>query len=180
MKHLKGYKLFLEDGFEIKDSDKEDVKMSKEKMNDINKDIADYNAKKSQISTIYKNAKTIEETNDKIKAIIGDVEKGNPFLIEFNNISRIEKEINLLHDENTADKIRIDDLKADLPLITDKTVKLATNSKISDINSRISGRNKKILDKTKQFQDLQKEHIKKMSDMKINMTEYIKKISDSE
>ena len=97
MKHLKKYQLFLEDNFDIKDTDKEDVKMSKEKMNDIQKDMTDYQAKKSQIENIYKKAKTIQETEELIKPIIGDAEEGNPYLIEFNSICRIEKEIELIH-----------------------------------------------------------------------------------
>lgn len=180
MKHLKRYQLFLEDNFEIKDTDKEDVKMSKEKMNDINKDISEYQAKKSQIASIWKKAKTIDEAEALIKPIIGEGEDGNEFLMEFNTISRIEKEISLTHEEIVKDKVRADDLRSEAALIEDSETKAAANGKVTDIMNRIAEGNKKILDKTKEFEELEKKHLEKIQDMKQNMSEYIKKISDSE
>jgi len=180
MKHLKKYQLFLEDNFDIKDTDKEDVKMSKEKMNDIQKDMTDYQAKKSQIENIYKKAKTIQETEELIKPIIGDAEEGNPYLIEFNSICRIEKEIELIHNEIVKDKIRADDMREEASLIEDSETKAAATGKLTDIQNRIATKNKEILDKTKEFQELDKQHIKKMQDMKKDMSNYIEKISDSE
>jgi hypothetical protein len=180
MKYLKKYRLFLEDSFDIKDTDKEDVKMSKEKMNDINKDISEYQSKKSQISAIYKKAKTIEEAQELIKPIIGEAEEGNQFLIEFNSICRIEKEIELLHNEIVKDKLRADDMRSEANLVEDSETKAAAMGKVTDIQNRISANNKKILDKTKEFEDLEKEHIGKMEDMKKDMSDQIEKISDSE
>lgn len=180
MRHLKKYQLFLKENFDIKDTDKEDVKMSKEKMNDIQKDINEYQTKKSQISEIYKKSKTISEADELIKPIIGDAEKGNQFLIEFNSICRIEKEIELIHTEIVKDKIRADDMREEASLIEDSETKAAATGKLTDIQNRISAKNKEILDKTKEFQELEKGHIKKIQDMKLDMEEYIKKISDSE
>lgn len=180
MKYLKKYRLFLEDGFDIKDTDKEDVKMSKEKMNDINKDIIDYQSKKSQIEGIYKKAKTIEEAENLIKPIIGEAEEGNQFLIEFNSICRIEKEIELLHDEIVKDKVRADDMRSEANLVEDSETKATAMGKVTDIQNRIASSNKKILDKTKEFEELEKSHIKKMEDMKKDMSNHIEKISDSE
>lgn len=180
MKYLKKYRLFLEDSFDIKDTDKEDVKMSKEKMNDINKDISEYQSKKSQISAIYKKSKTIEEAQELIKPIIGDAKEGNQFLIEFNSICRIEKEIELLHNEIVKDKLRADDMRSEANLVEDSETKASAMGKVTDIQNRIAANNKKILDKTKEFEDLEKEHIKKMEDMKKDMSDQIEKISDSE
>lgn len=180
MKYLKKYRLFLEDGFDIKDTDKEDVKMSKEKMNDINKDIIDYQSKKSQIEGIYKKAKTIEEAENLIKPIIGEAEEGNQFLIEFNSICRIEKEIELLHDEIVKDKVRADDMRSEANLVEDSETKATAMGKVTDIQNRIASSNKKILDKTKEFEELEKAHIKKIEDMKKDMSNHIEKISDSE
>lgn len=180
MKYLKKYQLFLEDSFDIKETDKEDVKMSKEKMNDVNKDMSDYQAKKSQISNIYKKAKTIEEAEELIKPIIGDAKEGNQFLIEFNTICRIEKEISLIHKEIVNDKIRVDDMRSEAQLIEDSETKAAATGKVTDIQNRIAQNNKKILDKTKEFGELTKNHLKKMSNMKKDIEDYIKKISDSD
>jgi hypothetical protein len=180
MRYLKDYQLFLEDNFDIKDTDKEDVKMSKEKMNVVNKQISEYQTKKSQIADIYKKAKTIEEAQELIKPIIGDPKLGNPFLIKFNNISRIEKEVELLHDEIVKDKIRADDMRSEANLVEDSETKAAAMGKVTDIQNRIADKNKKILDKTKEFEELDKAHIKEIEVMKKDMNDYIKKISDSE
>lgn len=180
MKYLKKYQLFLEDSFDIKDTDKEDVKMSKEKMNDINKDIEEYNSNKSKISDIYKKAKTIEETTELLKPIIGEGDKANQFLMEFNTICRIEKEIDLLHEEIVKDKVRVDDMRSEASLVEDPETKALANGKVTDIQNRISEKNGKILDKSKEFEQLKTDHLKKIEDMKKNMSEYIKKISDSE
>ena len=179
MKHLKKYQLFLRENFDIQDTDKEDVKMSKEKMNDINKEIEDYKSKKSQIESIYKKAKTLEEAEELIKPIIGDDENSNKFLIELSTICRIEKEIEVLHKEIVDDKIRSDDMRSEASLVKDSTTKATAMGKVTDIQNRIAEKNKKILDKSKEFEDLNKNHIKKMQDMRKNIEEYIKKISDS-
>lgn len=180
MKYLKKYQLFLEDSFDIKDTDKEDVKMSKEKMNDISKDMSDYQAKKSQISGIYKKANTIEETEDQIKNIIGDPKEGNQFLIEFNTICRIQKEIELIHKEIVNDKIRVDDMRSEAQLIDDSETKASATGKVTDIQTRIAQNNKKIIDKAKELGKLTTDHTKKMVNMKKDIENYIKKISDSD
>lgn len=180
MRHLKKYQLFLRENFDVKDTDKEDVKLAKEKMNDTEKDMAEYQSKKSQIENIYKKAKTIEEAEELIKPIIGEGEEGNQFLIELNSICRIEKEIEIIHNEIVKDKLRADDMRQEASLVEDSETKAAATGKVTDIQNRIAAKNKEILDKTKEFQDLEKDHMKKIQDMKLNMEEYIKKISDSE
>lgn len=183
MRYLKHYQLFLEDSFDIKDTDKEDVKMSKQKMNDINKEIDDYQIKKSQIDTIYQKVKTkedLDQAQELVKPIIGEGEKSNQFLIKLNTISRIEKEIEILHDEIVKDKIRADDMRSEANLVKDSETKASAMGKVTDIQNRIADKNKKILDKTKEFEELDKAHKKEMEDMKKDMNDYIKKISDSE
>jgi len=175
--------MFLENSFDIKDTDKEDVKMSKQKMNDINKEITDYQIKKSQIDTIYQKVKTkedLEQAQELVKPIIGEGEKSNMFLIKWNTISRIEKEIEILHDEIVKDKIRADDMRSEANLVKDSETKAAAMGKVTDIQNRIADKNKKILDKTKEFEELDKAHIKEIEVMKKDMNDYIKKISDSE
>ncbi len=95
MKYLKKYRLFLEeDEFEVKDTDKEDVKMSKQKLNQLKTDLKEYPAKKTQIDTLYKNAKKLSDAENKIEDIIGDEpELRNPFLVDYNNIARMSKEV---------------------------------------------------------------------------------------
>jgi adenylate kinase family enzyme len=90
MKYLKKYKLFLEENeFDIKDSDAEDVKMSKEKLNDLKNQIAEYNQNKSKVIDLYKKANSIEEANEELKKILGeDSESRNSFLVQLANMSK--------------------------------------------------------------------------------------------
>jgi hypothetical protein len=180
MKYLLKYNLFLEENeFDIKDSDAEDVKMSKEKLNDLKNQISDYNQNKSKIVDLYKNANSIEEANEQLKKIIGeDSETRNPFLVQLANIERMSKEIDLMQDSTANDKIKIDDLKQELSLTKDDTTKKALLTKITDIDNRISERNKKITDKQKEVLESDKEHKEKMIKNQSEIQEWIKKISD--
>ena len=183
MKHLKKYQFFLKENFDIQDTDKEDVKMSKEKMNDINKEIEDYKVKKSQIENLWKKVKNkqeLEETEQLVKPIIGEGEKMNQFLVQLNTICRIETEVELAHEEIVKDKIRADEMRSEAALVKDATTKAAATARVTDIQNRIAQKNQEILDKSKKFEELDKEHKQKMQDLQKNIQEYIKKISDSE
>lgn len=182
MKYLKKYELFLEeDEFEIKDTDKADVKLSKEKLNDLRKHLTDYPGKKSAIDAVYKNSKTLEETDIKIKAILGeDSELRNPFLVDYNNIARMTKEIELIHNDIVQDKLRADDFREEASLVSDSGTKATIMGKMTDIQNRIAEKNKKIADKQKQILDMTTEHTEKMAEMRSDMEEHIKKISETE
>lgn len=182
MKYLKKYQLFLEeDEFEIKDTDKEDVKLSKDKLNLLKKHLTEYQSKKQAIDEIYKNSQNLEETGEKIKTILGEEsEERNPFLVDYNNIARITKEIDIIHKELVQDKLRADDFREESTLVKDSETKAAIVGKLTDVQNRIAEKNKKIVDKQKEIQELTTEHQEKMSQMKEDMEEYIKKISETE
>jgi uncharacterized coiled-coil DUF342 family protein len=179
MKYLKKYKLFLEENeFEVKDTDKEDVKMSKDKLNLLKKNISDYAGKKSQLDAIYKTSKNLDEVENKAKAIIGDDPKTrNPFLVDYNNIARISKEVSMIHDEIAKDKIRADDFREEANTVQDTTTKAALNAKVQDVKNRISSNNKKIVDKQKEVEELKKEIDNEKQTMKADLEGDIRKIS---
>lgn len=180
MKYLKKYKLFLEENeFEIKDTDQEDVKMSKEKLNDLKSDISEYQSNKAKIDEIFKKNDNPEEASKEVEKLLGTEDK-NPFLVEYVSLVRIEKEINKLHDDNANDKIKVDDFKQELSLTKDDTTKEAVNFKISDIMNRMTKRNKDISDKEKELIDLEKKHKEKIIETDKNIKEWIQKISDPE
>lgn len=182
MKYLKKYKLFLEeDEFDIKDTDKEDVKISKEQLNLLKSQLSEYPSKKGVIEQIYKKYKTVKEAEPEIEKILGDdPELRNPFLVDYNNISRITKEVDEIHKEIVLDKIKSDDFKEESNLVSDPTTKAAINAKFSDIQNRIAEKNKKIVDKQKEVQDLKTKLEEKMNKMREDMEEHIKKISETE
>jgi hypothetical protein len=181
MKYLKKYRLFLEeDEFEVKDTDKEDIKMSKEKLNLLKKNLSEYNSKKSQIDTIYKSSKNLKEIENKIKEMMGDeVELRNPFLVDYNNIARISKEVELIHDEIAKDKIRADDFRQEAIAVKDSTTKAAVTAKVQDVQNRIAVNNKKIVDKQKEVDELKRKLDDKREKMLSDTEDNIKKISNS-
>jgi hypothetical protein len=181
MKYLKKYQLFLEeDEFEVKETDKEDIKMSKEKLNLLKKHISEYEQDKGKIDAIYKSSKDIKEIGGKIEDIIGEDPKlRNPFSVEYNNIARISKEVEQTHDEIAKDKIRADDFKQEANSVQDPTTKAALNAKVKDVNNRISTNNKKIVDKQKEIEELKLELDSEKEKMMSDMVDDIKKISES-
>jgi hypothetical protein len=182
MKYLKDYNLFTEaDSFEINDTDAVDVKMSKEKFNEIKADFTEYSQKKGSIDEVFKKFKTNPtQIEAELNRILGnESENRNPFLVEYTHIAKQSYEIDKLHDENLKDKLSLDDFRRELAIAKEDTTKKAVNAKISDISNRMTVRNKKIVDIQKDIQDRDKEHKDKMLEINKNMDEYIKKISTS-
>lgn len=187
MKYLKRYKVFLEaDEFEVKDTDAPDLKMVKEKMNTIKSQISDYKTKKNLIDNIYSNKELSDDDIEKeLKSILGETdalpeEDRNPFLVEYAHLAKLERDINKLQDDNSNDKIKIDDLQQSLQLTKDDTTKKAVEFKISDIKNRMAERSAKISEIKKDLDESEKEHNDKISKMQEEMNDYIKKISSPE
>lgn len=184
MKYLKKYKLFLEaDEFEIGDTDTPDVVMSKEKMNTTMSNMKDYKTKKSQIDALY--SKEGADIETELEKILGktDVQKGedrNPFLVEYAHLSKLEKDINKLQDDNSNDKIKIDDLQQSLSLSEDDATKKAVEFKISDIKNRMSERSSKISEIQQDLVEKEKDHKEKMVKMEKDMRDHVKNLSSQE
>ena len=189
MKYLKKYVIFLEeDEFEVKDTDQADVKMAKEKMNTIQNQISEYNQKKPLIDQVYVKTdkkKTKEEIESGLKQILGETdiqseEDRNPFLVEYSTIARLKKDVDDLQTGKAEDKVRLDDFQQELNLSTEASTKLLVNSKIQDIKNRLGEKSAKITQIMNDINIKQKEHVAKMEKIKVDITEYIKKISDSD
>ena len=185
MKYLKKYKIFLEaDNFDIEDSDTPDVKMSKERMNTVKSQMGDYKIKKSQIDTLYNQSENDSDIEDGLEKILGktDVQNGvdrNPFLVEYAHLSKLERDINKLQNDNANDKVKLDDFQEQLSLSTEDTTKKAVEFKISDIKNRMSERSSKIIEIQKDLLDGEKLHKAKMLQMEKDMKKYIENISSS-
>lgn len=178
MKIIKSYYLFLEENeFEVQETDDKDIKLSKQKLNDLQKDLSEYNQKKVLIDKAFEKGdpKLIEED---LNRILGkDSEKRNPFLVEYSTVSKLKKDIDKLQKDNANDKVRLDDFKQESQLSKDNTTKKSVDAKVSDINNRISVRNKQILDFAKEIQKKEKELLDKMKKMESEMRLNIRKIA---
>jgi hypothetical protein len=180
MNYIKNYKIFLE-SFQISDSDEPDVKLAKEKMNTLESQISYYKANKSKIDSIYSNSENNEEIEKELEKILGksDSQNGNrnPFLVQYAHLAKLERSINKLQDDNSNDKIKIDDLQQSLRLSEDETTKKSVQFKISDIKNRMSERYSKINDIKKDLSEKEKEHNTKISKIGEEMKKHIAKIS---
>jgi len=185
MKYLKKYHFFSEEvGYEVKNTDKPDVKLAKEKMNTVNDQFKEYNEKKPIIDTLYsKSPSTEKEISDGLKEILGDadVQEGadrNPFLVEYVGICSIEKEVYNLQDKNAKDKLTLDDFNQELSLSKEDSTKKLVSFKISDIKNRMSKNAGDIVKKMADIQKRQTELKTKMDNIQREISLNIKKIND--
>ena len=174
MKYLKKYKVFFEN-LEVKDTDDEDVKASKEGLNKLKDHLSDYNSNKSKLEDLFKKADNIEEINNELSKIIGEEEERNPFLSELATIHKIKWQIQKKHDQNADDKVKVDDFSKDSQTVSDST---ALNAKIAEINDRISIRSSEISDLEKELKEKETEWNTKIQEKEKYLQDNIKKISD--
>ena len=89
MKHLKNYKLFLEADvtIPIQETDPVDIKMNKQSIENLSKQLTEYKTKRPLIDNLYKSIKDSAQLERELVRILGDqaVQNGpdrNPFLVE--------------------------------------------------------------------------------------------------
>ena len=179
MKYLKKYNLFLEAGLDIQPTDTPDVKTSKQQMELVTKQLADFKTKKPQIDTLYKTIKDPVQIEAGLLKILGtDVKNRNPFLVDYATISKMNKDIDNMQQENVMDKVRIDDFQQDLKMTTDPNTKQSLATKIADINKRMNGRVTNITKIQNDFNLADKAHKDKMSKIEKDINDNITKISN--
>jgi hypothetical protein len=183
MKHLKKYKLFLEESeFDVDSNDSIDIKMSKEKLETLKKELTEYKTKKSLIDNAYQTIKIDSDLQKKIEEILGKADAGpgkdrNPFLVEYLHVANLTRKVNKAQEDIANDKIKLDDFNEELKLSDNDSSKKNISSKITDIKNRISTNTTSISSLTKEISDAKTSLDKKMSETEKNMMDNIKKIS---
>ena len=178
MRHLKSYKLFLEESdFDVELTDKPDVKAAKEDFSDLEKDLAEYKAKKSKIDDAYLKIQTDPDLQKKIDEIVGK-EHDNPFITEYLHVASLKRKIDKLQKDISNDKIKQDDFNNELKLSTIDSIKQAITGKIKDVTDRISTNKSDIASLSKEINDAQSSLDKKMKDIEKSMMDNIKNLSD--
>lgn len=184
MKHLKNYKLFLEEAeFDIQDTDSADIKMSKDGLNTLKLNLTEYKTKKSLIDKLYSEVKDPNQIETQLKTILGvtSIQNGkdrNPFLVEYSNLSKLKSDLDTMQKQSVDDKVKLDDFQEELRYSTEQSTKEAVNKKITDINKRMSERVSQIQKTQINFNTSLKEHTDKMLKIQKDSEEYIKKISN--
>jgi len=142
MKYLKEYSLFLEDaGLDIQVTDTPDVKTSKQQMELVTKQLADFKTKKPQIDTLYKTIKDPAQIEAGLIKILGtDVKTRNPFLVDYASICKMSSDVDNMQNDNSLDKVRLDDFQRDLKITTDPNTKQSLTTKMAEITKRMNDR----------------------------------------
>jgi hypothetical protein len=178
MKHIKRYKLFLEENdFEIDPKDETNIKMSKEKLNELRKQISEFNSKKSTIENLYLKTENEEELNKKVESLLGIPEKRNPYLVLFLTACSYKRKLDKTREKIVNDKIKLDDFKMELKDAVDSKVKDSINVKIKEIEQRLSDANMNISKLNKDISESHKSLTDRMIKDEKDIQEHIKNIS---
>lgn len=172
MKYLKNYKLFLEaDGIRIpiEETDPVDIKMNKQSIETLSKQLTEYKTKRPLIDNVYKNIKDTVQLERELVKILGDqaVQNGpdrNPFLVEYSTLARMQSDLLKMEQENK-------NYQEELKLSTDAITKQAVNTKIQELV-------KKVAKTQTDFTLAEKKHKDNLARIEKDMKENITKISN--
>lgn len=180
MKHLKKFLEYSE--FDVSATDVPDVKIAKEKMTTIQKQLTEYKTKKPIIDKLYAEVKEPDKIENGLRTILGkqDIQNGidrNPFLVEYVHLAKLKSDLDDMAQQNVDDKVKLDDFQQELRGATDDAMRKSINAKILEINNRMSQRVKDVQKIKNELQTSLKEHTDKMNKMGSEMKDYISKIS---
>lgn len=183
MKYLNNYQSFLEADIPVSDTDKPDIKMAKEKINTINKQIAEYQEKKPKIDQLYSSTSNNKEIEEGLKKILGESdvnakEDRNTFLVKYLEVARLKKEVEDIQNKNVKDKMTLDDFNQELSLSKDSSIKQVVSFKISEIKTRMSFNSSEIVKKTKEIQKKEAETKAEMDKIKRDIVQNTQRIND--
>ena len=176
MKHIR-----LFEDFVVNDTDQPDIKMSKERLNTIEKQIKEYQQKKSAIDTLYKSTRDVKIIEDGLKRLLGDsdIKNGmdrNPFLVEYVQVTKLKNDIENLSNDNITDKVKLDDFKRDVNSTTDVNLKKSLNDKIIEIDKRMKERVSKISQISIELEKSEKLHKDRIIKVDKDIKEFTKKV----
>jgi len=180
MKYLKDYSLFFEEaGLDIQATDTPDIKTSKQQMELITKQMVDFKTNKPQIDNLYKTTKDKTQLESGLIKILGiDVKNRNPFLVDYVSICKMSADVDNMQEENSLDKVRLDDFQRDLKITTDPNTKQTLTTKIAEINKRMTDRVTNINKIQNDFNLADKSQKDKMLKMEKDIKDNITKISN--
>ena len=145
MRYLRKYDFFKE-ALAISTTDRPDEKLAKQSVNDLEADLKEYNAKKTQIDQLYNSTKNNLEIEQQLKTIFPEKENKNQFLVDWLRICRIQNEI----EEANRKRVLADDNKSTLTGEKD----------LKELTDKISNFDKILAEKSKELQKLMVDHKK--------------------
>lgn len=183
MQYLISFSRFNEEvDLQPKITDEPNIKMSKENLAKYQKYMTDYKQKKPLIDKAYLTASTEADLKIKVEQIVGKTESlpkedRNPFLVEYLTIANMKRKIDQLQKSVTNDKLKKDDFSQEMGVITDAGQKQNVQEKIDDISTRMSTNIADIASLKKEIETYQKKLDDKITKMRKELTDFIKKIT---
>lgn len=180
MKKLKSYILFREASeVEARLTDDPALKMAKDKLNTLTKQIAEYKQKKIAIDKAYLMSQTDADLKIAIENIVGEKEIGpqadrNPFLVEYLTIASFKRQIDKLQKGIAEDKIKKDDFSQEMK---QPGASQDINKKVDEITKRMSTNSSTIASIKKDIDSYQKKLDDKMIKLQKEMNDFVKKIT---
>lgn len=180
MRRLLNYKYFIEK-LVIDPSDEPDIKLAKEELNKLEKNLKDFPTIKSDIDKAFAETKGDKDSSN-LNMKIENIEKkfpDNSFLIKkWVEICKLNKEISDIQNKNLKDKISLDDFNQELSLSKDSSIKQVVSFKISEIKTRMSFNSSEIVNKTKEIQKKEAETKAEMDKIKRDIVQNTQRIND--
>jgi hypothetical protein len=169
MKYLKKYNVFKEAVLDISQTDMPDVKMGKQSLENLGKQLTEYKTKKVQIDNIYRNYKDPVEIEKELVKILGDqqVKDGpdrNPYLVDYLHLAKLKSDLDNFEKQNK-------NYQEELKLAVDSASKQSVNQKIQELMKKVNET------KTKLTFD-EKTHKDKMSKTEAELKINISKLSN--
>ena len=180
MRHLKKYNIFLEK-FDIPDTDEPDVKLAKEKTNNLEKALKDFPALKAAIDKAFMENDKVKKNegenessdNEMLNKKIEEIKKNypnNPFLEECKRMMYLQLRIKHVEQELYQNG-------EDLKLLVSSKEDISTKTKtINDIKSNQSIKTQEIAKLEKDLLMAEAEQKKKMDEIRKEMQDSFKKI----
>lgn len=173
MKYIKKYNFFIEN-YEISDTDRPDVKSSKENLNKLKDQLSEYNSKKGQIDKLYNNNDKVESSD--LEKIIGKDSDKNPFLTSYSSILSNKKRIESLKKRENDKNIEVSNFKDRLRDADDSESRSKISNRVGEIENQISEIKKEINELGKKIPELEKVHKERVQKVEDDMKEWIDKI----
>jgi hypothetical protein len=173
VKYLKNFKHF--ESVEAEITDEPDVKLAKEETNNLEKNLKDFPAVKTELDKAFMELKS-DKDNELLNKRIEEIKKkfpNNPFIEEYTRMMNLQVRIKYIQDELVKYNDDLFKNQEDLKLITSSKGNTTEKTKtINDIKT-----NQKI--KTQEIEKLKKDSIVAQTNFKKKMDEIKKEMQDS-
>jgi hypothetical protein len=179
MKYLLKYSLFREK-LEIKQTDSAALATAKASVNQKQDWITQFNAKKSQIDSLYNvNQDYLDE--EKIKTQLDQLKvSDNPLLQNYVDVQELHYDVKELKDKQSDEEVRMSKYKSDIPTLSRDLEKKNMQSEVDRLKKSIDLSTQDLVKKQKEVQDSELEDKKELDELQKEIEEDIKKISQED